>query len=195
MKTKKLSALLITAGLLAGAPAMAGDLNAEMISNTCAGCHGTDGASVGQAPVIAGMNEMYLMQTMQNYKDGLRYGTIMGRIAKGYDKGQIMDMSKHYTSLPWVNATQKIDSAMAAKGKQLHMSKGCMGCHGANGISPMPTTPRMAGQYADYLVITMQQYQDPKVAIPPAAMPMRGMLTGVSEDDLKALAHFYASQK
>ena len=70
-----------------------------------------------------------------------------------------------------------------------------MGCHGANGISPMPTTPRMAGQYADYLVITMQQYQDPKVAIPPAAMPMRGMLTGVSEDDLKALAHFYASQK
>ena len=59
----------------------------------------------------------------------------------------------------------------------------------------MPTTPRLAGQYVDYLVLTMQQYQDPKVAIPPVAMPMRGMLTGVSEDDLKALAHFYASQQ
>ncbi len=195
MKTKKLSALLITAGLLAGAPAMAGDLNAEMISNTCAGCHGTDGASVGQAPVIAGMNEMYLMQTMQNYKDGLRYGTIMERIARGYDKSQIMDMSKHYASQPWVNAKQEIDSALAARGKQLHMTKGCVGCHGANGISPMPTTPRLAGQYIDFMVIQMQDYQDASRAIPPIAMPMRGMLAGVSEDDLKALAHFYASQK
>ncbi len=195
MKTRNLSALLITAGLLAGAPAVAADLDAEMISNTCAGCHGTDGASVGQAPVIAGMNEMYLMQTMQNYKDGLRYGTIMERIARGYDKGQIMDMSKHYANQPWVNAKQEVDSALAAKGKQLHMAKGCVGCHGANGISPMPTTPRLAGQYADYMVITMQQYQNPKVAIPPVAMPMRGMLAGMSEEDLKALAHFYASQK
>ena len=195
MKTKKLSALLVVAGLLASASATAGDLDAAMVSNTCAGCHGTDGASVGQAPVIGGMNEMYLMQTMQNYKDGLRYGTIMERIARGYDKSQIMAMSKHYANQPWVNATQEVDSALAAKGKQLHTSKGCMGCHGANGISPMPTTPRLAGQYVDYLVLTMQQYQDPKVAIPPVAMPMRGMLTGVSEADLKAIAHFYASQQ
>ena len=195
MKTKKLSALLIAVGLLASAHALAGDLDQAMVSNTCAGCHGTDGASMGQAPTIGGMNEMYLMQTMQNYKDGLRYGTIMERIARGYDKSQIMDMSKHYANQPWVNAKQEIDSALAARGKQLHMTKGCVGCHGANGISPMPTTPRLAGQYIDFMVIQMQDYQDASRAIPPIAMPMRGMLAGVSEDDLKALAHFYASQK
>ena len=195
MKTKKLSALLFAGGLLASAHAVAGDLDLAMVSNTCAGCHGTDGASTGQAPTIGGMNEMYLMQTMQNYKDGLRYGTIMERIARGYDKSQIMDMSKHYASQPWVNAKQEIDSALAARGKQLHMTKGCVGCHGANGISPMPTTPRLAGQYIDFMVIQMQDYQDASRAIPPIAMPMRGMLAGVSEDDLKALAHFYASQK
>ena len=59
----------------------------------------------------------------------------------------------------------------------------------------MPTAPRLAGQYIDYMVITMQQYQDPSLAIPPTAMAMRGMLAGVGEDDLKALANFYASQK
>ena len=195
MKSNKLSALLIAAGVLVSAQVLARDAKLAMVSDTCAGCHGTDGASVGQAPVIGGLNEMYLMQTMQNYKDGLRYGTIMERIARGYDKGQIMDMSKHYASQPWVNATQKVDSALAKKGQQLHMSKGCVGCHGANGISPMPTTPRLAGQYAEYMVIQMQDYQDASRAIPPAAMPMRGMLTGVSEEDLRALAHFYASQK
>ncbi len=45
------------------------------------------------------------------------------------------------------------------------------------------------------MVIQMQDYQNANRAIPPIAMPMRGMLAGVSEEDLKALAHFYASQK
>ena len=195
MKTTQLSALLFAGHLLASAHVLAGDLSSAMVSNTCAGCHGTDGVSAGQAPVIGGLNETYLIQTMQNYKDGVRYGTIMERIARGYDKDQIKAMSKHYASLPWVNATQEVDSTLAAKGKQLHMTKGCVGCHGANGISPMPTTPRLAGQYAEYMVIQMQDYQDASRAIPPVAVPMRGMLAGMSEADLKALAHFYASQK
>ncbi len=195
MKIAQLSALLFAGGLLASAHILAGDLSSAMVSNTCAGCHGTDGASEGQAPTIGGLNETYLMQTMQNYKDGLRYGTIMERIARGYDKDELMTMSKHYASQPWVNATQRIDRKLASKGKQLHMTKGCVGCHGANGISPMPTTPRLAGQYAEYMVIQMQDYQDASRAIPPVAVPMRGMLAGMSEEDLRALAHFYASQK
>ncbi len=195
MKNKQLSALYLAGMLLAGPQALAGDMEAAILSNTCAGCHGTDGVSEGEAPVIAGMNEMYLNGAMKNYADGSRYSTIMGRIAKGYDQRQTEAMSRFYANKPWVNAKQDVDSALAAKGKKLHMTKGCVGCHGANGISPMPTTPRLAGQYADYMVITMEQYQDPKVAIPPAGMAMRGMLTGMSEEDLKALAHFYASQK
>ncbi len=195
MKTIQLSALLFAGGLLASAHVLAGDLDSAMVANTCAGCHGTDGASAGQAPVIGGLNETYLMQTMQNYKDGVRYGTIMERIARGYNKDQLAAMSKHFASQPWVNATQEVDNKLAAKGKQLHMTKGCVGCHGTHGISPMPTTPRLAGQYAEFMVIQMQDYQDASRAIPPVAVPMRGMLAGMSEEDLKALAHFYASQK
>jgi sulfide dehydrogenase cytochrome subunit len=195
MKKKHLFVLFLASGLLAGAQAFAGDMEAAILSNTCAGCHGTDGASAGEAPVIAGLPEPYLASAMKNYADGTRYSTIMGRIAKGYDPGQILDMAKFYANLPWANANQKVDSDLAAKGQRLHMTKGCIGCHGANGISPMPTTPRLAGQYIDYLVITMQQYQDPSLAIPPTAIAMRGMLAGVGEDDLKALANFYASQK
>ncbi|MCB1875529.1 MAG: c-type cytochrome [Chromatiales bacterium] len=195
MKKSRLSALLMAAGLLAGANAMAGDMRAAVVSNPCAGCHGTDGASAGEAPVIAGLSRVYLMQTMQNYKNGTRFSTIMGRIAKGYDSGQMNDMAVFYSELPWVDGKQDIDADLAAKGKDLHNSRGCNTCHGANGISPMPAAPRLAGQFADYMVVQMQYYQDPAKPKVPMAMPMQGMLAGLSEDDLKALAAFYASQK
>lgn len=141
MKKSRLSALLMAAGLLAGANAMAGDMRAAVVSNPCAGCHGTDGASAGEAPVIAGLSRVYLMQTMQNYKNGTRFSTIMGRIAKGYDSGQMNDMAVFYSELPWVDGKQDIDADLAAKGKDLHNSRGCNTCHGANGISPMPAAP------------------------------------------------------
>lgn len=195
MKKSRLSALLMAAGLLAGADAMAGDMQAAVVSVPCAGCHGTEGASSGEAPVIAGLSRVYLMQTMQNYKNGTRYSTIMGRIAKGYDSSQFNDMATYFSELPWTDGQQEVDGALAAKGKELHNSRGCASCHGATGISPMPAAPRLAGQYAGYLEVQMQYYQDPAKPKAPMAMPMQGMLAGLSEADFKALAAFYASQK
>jgi sulfide dehydrogenase cytochrome subunit len=195
MYNKKSSAALIASALLASASALAGPTDGAVLANTCAGCHGANGASVGPAPVIGGLSEMYLVSTMAAYKDGSRYSTVMGRIAKGYDHDQIVAMSKHFAGEPWVSGKQTVDAKLAEKGKTLHTSNGCAGCHGASGISPMPSAPRMAGQYAEYLVFQMQDYKDANKAIPAAAMPMRGMLAPMSDDDLKALAAFYASAK
>ena len=82
-----------------------------------------------------------------------------------------------------------------AKGQNLHMTNGCIGCHGPAGISPLPNAPRMAGQYAGFLEQQMRDYRDSAKPIPPSAMIMRGMLGRLSDDDLNALAQFYASQK
>jgi cytochrome c553 len=41
----------------------------------------------------------------------------------------------------------------------------------------------------------MLDYKDAKKAVPASAMMMRSMLTPVSDDDVKALAAFYASAK
>lgn len=195
MRTRKLTALVLFSGLMASASAFAADLDKNIVSAPCAGCHGTGGVSAGDAPIIAGLPRHYLLDTMMNYKRDRRYGTVMNRIAKGYDAGQMADIADYFSNQAWVSGDQKIDSALVKKGKDLHRSKGCVGCHGAIGISPMPTTPRLAGQYSDYLVFQMQDYQNPDRPIPPAAMAMRGMLQGLSIEDLTALAHFYASQK
>lgn len=169
---------------------------AAMVSNPCAGCHGTLGASAGPSmPVIAGQPQPFLIASMENYKSGKRHSTIMMRLAKGYDKAQIEAMGAFFSAQPWVSSEEKTDSNLVKKGEQLHKSKGCAGCHGANGISPMPTTPRLAGQYSEYLFLQMKDYLNEKVAIPPTAGVMRGMLKGSSDDDIRALAQFYTSQK
>lgn len=196
---QKLSSIL-AAGLLGGAM-LGGTINASadpagaMVGNPCAGCHGIDGASQGQAPVIAGLNAMYLDMTMKAYRDGQRYATIMDRIAKGYTDEQIAAMSKFFGDKSWPANTQSVDADAAAKGQKLHMSTGCVGCHGQTGVAMMPNVPRLAGQYAGFLNQQMLDYKDAGKAIPPTAMVMRSMLSGLSDEDIAALAAFYASQK
>ena len=184
------------AGLLLAASSVAiANPAALMVSSPCAGCHGTNGASLGEAPVIAGLSSMYLNATMKNYRSGARYSTIMERIAKGYDDAQIAAMSDFFSKQAWPATDQKTDATLVAKGQQLHMTNGCIGCHGPTGISPLPNAPRMAGQYAGFLDQQMRDYRDSSKPIPPGAMIMRGMLSRLSDDDLNALAQFYASQK
>ncbi len=196
MFNKKVSVALAVGLLAASASASAsGPTSAAIVGHTCAGCHGTNGASVGPAPIIGGLPEGYLASTMTAYKDGTRFATVMDRLARGYNPAEIQAMSQFLAAQPWVSGKRPVDAKLAEKGKQIHNANGCAGCHGPNGISPMPTTPRMAGQYADYLYFQMQDYKDAKKAVPAAGMVMRNMLTPVSDDDLKALAAFYASAK
>ena len=191
---------IVAAGLLGGAllagitPASA-DPAGAMVSNPCAGCHGIEGASQGEAPVIAGLSQMYLSSTMKAYRDGQRYATIMDRIAKGYTDAQIDAMSGHFANIGWPTNNQTVDADQAAKGQKLHTSSGCAGCHGATGVSMMPNAPRLAGQYAGFLEQQMHDYKDAAKAIPPGAMVMRSMLAAMSDEDIAALAAFYASQK
>lgn len=191
----KIATVVLAMVLLASTHCLAGGMNEAMVSAPCAGCHGANGASSGPGPIIGGLPKPYLMETMMNYKTDQRYSTVMGRIAKGYRPGQLSEMADFFAEKPWVPAKQEIDAALAEEGKRLHAATGCMACHGRDGISASPTTPRLAGQYSEYLVNQMVDYQTPGRTIPATALPMRAVLQGLSVDELNALAHFYASQR
>lgn len=77
----------------------------------------------------------------------------------------------------------------AAAGKE--KSQACASCHGADGNSPSPAFPKLAGQYEDYLLNSLREYKkgDRKNPV------MAGMVAGLNDDDLKNLAAFYAAQK
>jgi cytochrome c553 len=146
-------------------------------------------------PRINGLSKEYLAQSMANYASGARFSPVMGDLAKGYNAEQVALIAEYIAAQPWVPAEESLDPAKVEQGEKLHTNRGCAGCHGQTGIAPVATTPRLAGQSVDYLVLQLKYYQDPDVAVPPMAMSMRFMLKDMSEDDQIALAQFYSSQR
>lgn len=71
------------------------------------------------------------------------------------------------------------------------VKQNCAACHGADGNSPLPANPSLAGQHADYLLKQMREF---KSGIRGNAV-MMGMLANLTDNDLRALAGYFASQK
>jgi len=81
-------------------------------------------------------------------------------------------------------------AADVAAGKE--KSQTCAACHGPDGNTPMtPEFPKLAGQPADYLEKAMRDYKK-GVRKNPMMMPMA---QGLSKQDIKDLAAYYASLK
>lgn len=135
--------------------------NATMLSNTCAGCHGTNGQSMGPSiPTLAGMSSAYLVETMEGYKTGDIPSTIMGRLAKGYSSEEFALMGGFFAKQEFVAATgQKSDEAKAKKGAKLH-EKYCEKCHSENGTVADDDSGFLAGQWKSYLSAQMMDYQN-----------------------------------
>lgn len=75
---------------LPAATAAEPNLSGQRLSATCTSCHGTNGATAGDAlPSLAGQSKDVLIGSMQAFKAGTRQATIMHQIAKGYTDEQI----------------------------------------------------------------------------------------------------------
>lgn len=72
-------------------------------------------------------------------------------------------------------------------GKQ--KSQTCAACHGANGISTSDQFPILAGQYRDYIIQALHEYQKGDRTNP----IMAGMAKPLSEQDIQDLAAYFSS--
>lgn len=77
----------------------------------------------------------------------------------------------------------------AAAGQQKAAT--CAACHGATGVSPTPMFPTLAGQHESYLAIALKQYRDGERK----NATMAPMAAALSDQDIKDLAAFFASQE
>ncbi|MET1254905.1 c-type cytochrome [Aliikangiella maris] len=82
-----------------------------------------------------------------------------------------------------------ISAGDAAKGQA--KTAMCAGCHAADGNSPLPANPKLAGQNEKYLI---KQLHDFKSGERPSAT-MQPMAQTLSDEDIQDVAAFYASQK
>ena len=70
-----------------------------MIGNTCAGCHGTQGAAVDtKIPPLAGTDMAQFIAAMYAYRDDTRRGSIMNRVAKAYSDEEIAALAAYFAS-------------------------------------------------------------------------------------------------
>jgi len=142
-------------------------------------------------PTIQGLNFQYFYAVMQEYRKDQRPSTIMGRIAKGYRSSELQRMALHFGSKPWTGVQGDFDEAMAERGKVLH-DEYCEKCHEQNGHFQDRDTPPIAGQAKGYLYYQMIDYREDSKDLPrPPVMQER--LEKLSDEDLLALAEFYAS--
>jgi len=84
--------------------AAAGQPNAragQLISTTCAVCHGSDGMSVDTSiPNLAGQHYAYLVQQINAFKHGSRNSPFMNEQARPLTDEQIEDIAAYYASVP-----------------------------------------------------------------------------------------------
>lgn len=71
----------------------------EMLSLSCASCHGTDGRSTTITPYIAGMGKTSMYQTLLDYKNGKKTGTMMQKHVKGFTNEELEQVSYYFSKV------------------------------------------------------------------------------------------------
>jgi sulfide dehydrogenase cytochrome subunit len=197
MKHAFLGAAVVAAWAISlGGPALAAPPDAvTMMANTCVGCHGPNGSSLGPAsPTIAGMATDTFVEAMTAYKEGKRPATVMDRIAKGYSDEEIKQMATYFSKQQFVRLPQKTDPALVKAGQALHKDH-CEKCHLDNGRKDEDGSNILAGQWLLYLNYSMDDFTKGGREM---EKKMKAQVEKVQAKDpkgIEALMHFYASQK
>jgi sulfide dehydrogenase cytochrome subunit len=177
--------------------------SAKAMADTCAGCHGTNGKSVGPAsPNLAGISEAYFIESMEGFKklpkdkghaieEEARPATIMNRIAKGYTDEQIEQMGAYFAKLPVYKAKVPHDAEKAKSGAAIY-DKACAKCHDENGALPDDDAGILAGQWLPWLQNSMADYQSGHREMP---KKMKKQVEKLSDAEIESVLNFFASQQ
>lgn len=90
---------LASIGTATSASAQTVDRQARLWAASCAGCHGTDGASKGGIPPIAGRDADALYRALIEFKTGQRpAATVMHQHAKGYTDEELKRIAQFFAT-------------------------------------------------------------------------------------------------
>ncbi len=79
--------------------------------------------------------------------------------------------------------------ADVAAGQTTYAAKGCIGCHGANGISVVASYPSLKGKSADFIRQSLTEFRSGARKNP----VMNPMAANLSDDDINNLADYIGS--
>jgi sulfide dehydrogenase cytochrome subunit len=178
---------LLGAALICGPAAMAAGEEGYRLSQTCAGCHGTDGAAPGNTiPILGGQRADYLAAAMKAYRGGERDFYVMNFIARAFDESQTAAIADWFAARPWVDTPTA--GAPPAGEAAKRAGESCAECHGGAGEGSAKG-PRIAGQAAAYMTQAMMAYKSGTRS----GTDAMAVVNDISDGDIAALAAYYAA--
>ena len=188
----RLATFLTTAGLtLLSGPLCAQGVPARTVM--CAACHGVDGNSVmPQSPSLAGQPRVFLENQLVIMREGLRKIPAMQGMLDGVKDDEIVALARYFSALPLKPAPGALEPARMERGAALAARTHCASCH-LPSYAGREQMPRLAGQREDYLMHSMKQFLDGTASGRDTIMA--ASLHGMSQEDLRDLAHFFSQMK
>lgn len=106
-----------------------------------------------------------------------------------------MALAAFTLALPTLSVAQGAAKPDLAKGQQV-ANNICVACHAGDGNSTVAANPKVAGQFPEYLYKQLVNFKPVggKKAERESAV-MAGMVANLSDEDMRNVAAFYASQK
>ncbi|MFO1049637.1 MAG: hypothetical protein U1E52_17285 [Geminicoccaceae bacterium] len=162
----------------------------EDIAATCVTCHGEDGQPVSaEIPIIFGQQEGYLYFQIRDFKLGTRKSEVMSPLVADLTKDQMKALAAYFAAKTWPRLPQSATPEQKGVAQQANISAGCTGCH-LEGYVGASTAPRLAGQQATYLNLTLGQFKTKERANNPG---MSGIIETFTDDDIGAISAYLAS--
>lgn len=159
----------------------------------CAACHGPDGNSVTAGiPSIAAQPKIFTENYLVMTREGVRGNDAMQGLLKGVPDREIVSLAAYFSKLPARTPEGAVDKGLFARGKQVAAKHRCTSCHERD-FRGREQMPRLAGQREDFLAEVMLAYRQNRRR--GGDTLMAAALHGISEADLKALAHYLSRVK
>jgi len=161
----------------------------EELSSTCLGCHGVVSYNniypSYKVPMLGNQHKDYLVAALKAYRSGERAHPTMRAQAANLSDQDISKIADYFSSFRLDDSKQTNSDV-----KMIEEANACVGCHGPDGNSLVPTFPKIAGQYQDYLLHALKSYKNGNRnnAI------MNGIASTLSDEQMVILSKYYASQ-
>jgi sulfide dehydrogenase cytochrome subunit len=167
----------------------------------CDSCHGPNGISKRpEIPTIAGFSYDGFLDSLNSFREKDRPALVvkdetgdeeaMTSISLTITDEEAKALASHYSAIPFEAAEQEYDPVLAAKGQEIHEQKKCEQCHSDGGSNPQDDAAILAGQWKPYLERQISHF---KVGRRNSPKKMKRIVDSLTEDEIEALLHFYAS--
>lgn len=184
------------AALLAAPRAPAADPK-QIVTTTCAACHGEDGNSPApNFPKLAGLQAEYIVKQLKDVVSGKRKSDVMGPIIGNLSSDDFTGIAAHYSAQK-ASPGKVDDPGLAGTGKKLFEDgntesgvPACVGCHQPGAVGN-ERFPRLAGQHQAYTLQTLADLKSGQRANDRGRV-MRAVAERMTEEEMKAVAAYLA---